>query len=137
MFGPALPADHSPNSAAQMRGQLTGLKDISDALAAATITAVTVDAVNTVGSAQPANVTVSVVGNTLHLIFDIPQGPQGPSGDVTNSAMATAIAAAIDGTARNPSGIPPFAGSFSDPPTQAEMTAFAAYVESLRSALLR
>jgi hypothetical protein len=33
--------------------------------------------------------------------------------------------------------IAPFAGTFSDPPTQAEMMAFAAYVETLRAALVR
>jgi hypothetical protein len=40
-------------------------------------------------------------------------------------------------TALNPSGIGPFAGGFSDPPTQAELQDFAAYVESLRAALVR
>ena len=45
--------------------------------------------------------------------------------------------AAIAGTALNPSGIGPFGGGFSDPPTQAEMDAFAAYVESIRAALVR
>ena len=41
------------------------------------------------------------------------------SGEETNAALTTAIA-----------------GNFSDPPTQAEMQAFAAYVETLRAALL-
>ncbi len=40
-------------------------------------------------------------------------------------------------TATDPAGIAPYAGSFSDPPTQAEMQSFAAYVESLRAALER
>ena len=40
-------------------------------------------------------------------------------------------------TARNPDGVGPFGGSFSDPPTQAELQAFAAYVETLRTALVR
>jgi len=31
----------------------------------------------------------------------------------------------------------PSAGSFSDPPTQGEVQAFAAYVETLRAALVR
>jgi hypothetical protein len=44
---------------------------------------------------------------------------------------------AIGTTALNPSGIGPFTGGFSDPPTQAEMQDFAAYVETLRLALLR
>ena len=48
-----------------------------------------------------------------------------------------ALDAAIAGTAQNPAGIAPYAGGFSDPPTQAEMQAFAAYVETLRAALVR
>jgi zona occludens toxin (predicted ATPase) len=81
-------------------------------------------------------VSVSFEGTNVHFTFDIPQGAtgaDGPPGEVTTAALDTAIA----GTAQNPSGIAPFAGSFSDPPTQAEMEAFAAYVESLRAALVR
>jgi hypothetical protein len=44
---------------------------------------------------------------------------------------------AIAATARNPNGVAPFTGGFSDPPTQAELEAFAACVETLRAALLR
>lgn len=52
--------------------------------------------------------------------------------------MTTAqLDSAIAGTARNPSGIGPYGGGFSDPPTQAELQDFAAYVESLRAALTR
>ena len=40
--------------------------------------------------------------------------------------LATAIAA-----------IAPFPGTSSDPPTQAELQAFAAYMETLRAALVR
>ncbi len=62
-----------------------------------------------------------------------PQGSQGPQGDVS----AQQLADAITGTARNPGGVGPFSGGFSEPPTQAELEAFAAYVEGLRQALLR
>lgn len=62
-----------------------------------------------------------------------PQGPQGVPGEVTTEALNTAIA----GTARDPSGVPPFSGIFSEPPTQAELQSFAAYVESLRAGLAR
>jgi len=44
---------------------------------------------------------------------------------------------AIATAAANPSAIGPFAGTFSDPPTQTEMEDFAAYVETLRVALIR
>lgn len=64
---------------------------------------------------------------------DGPQGPQGPSGEVNPQQLTAAIAT----TAQNPSAIAPFAGTFSEPPTQAEMLAFASYVETLRAALVR
>ncbi len=47
------------------------------------------------------------------------------------------LEASIAETAMNPSGIAPYTGSFSDPPAQAEMQDFAAYVETLRAALVR
>ena len=60
-------------------------------------------------------------------------GAQGVPGEVTQAALDAAVA----DTARNPSGIAPFGGSFSDPPTQAEMQDFAAWSETLRAALFR
>ena len=54
-------------------------------------------------------------------------------GEVTAATLATAIAS----TAQNPTALAPFPGIFSDPPTQAEMNAFAAYVETLCAALIR
>ena len=47
------------------------------------------------------------------------------------------LATAIAGTAQNPAAIAPFPAPFSDPPMQTEMQAFAAYVETLRAALVR
>ena len=44
---------------------------------------------------------------------------------------------AVGGTACNPDAVVPYSGSFSDPPTQPEMQAFATYVETLRAALVR
>ena len=73
---------------------------------------------------------------SVHFSFGIPrgqEGPQGAPGEVTSQQLSDAIS----GTARNPNGIGAYGGSFSDPPTQAEMQDFAAYVESLRQALLR
>ncbi len=62
-----------------------------------------------------------------------PQGPQGPPSEVSGAQLV----AAISGTANNPSGVEPSPGTFSDPPTQAEMQDFAAWSETLRAALLR
>lgn len=95
-----------------------------------------VDGVTTLAPGDPATVTLSFDGTTVHFSFGIPQGAegeQGPPGGVTEAQLATAIA----GTATNPAGIAPFTGGFSDPPTQAEMEAFAAWAESLRAALVR
>jgi hypothetical protein len=102
-----------------------------------------IDSVTMLNPGEPASVWVSFDGTNVHFVFNIPrgaqgeQGIQGPPGEVTNAAMASAISSAITDTARNPIGIAPFSGSFSDPPTQAEMQAHAAYVESLRAALVR
>jgi hypothetical protein len=188
-YNPTLPANGSPNSSAEMRSQLQGLKALIDAINA--IVAAQIDGVTTVNPGDPAMVSVSVVGDTLHFTFAIPRGndgaqgtqgdpggpgpagPQGPPfaqaivdavntlspgspatvsvtfdgtnvrftfgipegqpGEVTTAALDAAIAT----TALNPSGIGPFTGTFSDPPMQAEMQAFAAYVESLRTATVR
>lgn len=62
-----------------------------------------------------------------------PVGPPGPAGEVTESQFTTTIA----GTAVNPNVILPYGGGFSNPPTQAELQDFAAYVETLRAALSR
>ena len=85
---------------------------------------------NTLNPGQPATVSVSFDGSDVHFSFGIPRGADG---EVSTAQLTTAIAS----TATDPSGISPYAGSFSDPPTQAEMQSFAAYVEDLRSELER
>jgi hypothetical protein len=95
-----------------------------------------VNAVNTGDPGSSANVTVSFDGTYVHFTFDIPRGDtgeQGPPGEVTVGQLDGAIAT----TALNPGGIGPYTGTFSDPPTQGEMQNFAAYVETLRVALVR
>ena len=82
-----------------MRGQLTSLKALIDAIL--TITAAQVDGVNTLPPGNPASVSLSVTGNTLHFTFDIPQGDIGPTGEVTTADMNTAISNAIGGTSNN------------------------------------
>lgn len=62
-----------------------------------------------------------------------PQGVQGIPGDVSAQQLADAIA----NTARNPAGIAPFPGTFSDPPTKAEMDAFVAWDAAWKAALVR
>jgi hypothetical protein len=77
-FDPNLPLENTTADAAQMRSQLNGLKALIDALL--TITAAQVDGVTTLDPGLPANAAVSVVGNTLHLTFDIPRGNDGAQG---------------------------------------------------------
>ncbi|MCX6899828.1 MAG: hypothetical protein NT105_14155 [Verrucomicrobia bacterium] len=60
-------------------------------------------------------------------ITGAPGAPGKVSTQQLNDAMAT--------KAEKPTGIGPYEGTFSDPPTQAEMQAFAAWAESLRAAL--
>ncbi len=69
-------------------------------------------------------------------IDNIPAGPPGPQGEPGEVSLAQ-LTAAIDGTAQNPASVGPFTGSFSNPPTQPQMQAFAFYLETLRMALVR
>lgn len=104
-----------------------------------------VDGVNTLPPGDPATVSATFDGANVHFTFGIPrgdtgeegeqgiEGSQGPQGEVSTLQLNDAIAT----TARNPASVGPFGGVFSDPPTQAELQAFAAYVETLRVPLVR
>ena len=94
-FDPTKPANNSPNSSAEMRSQLTGLKALIDGIL--TITSAQVDGVNTAPPGNPANVSLSVIGNTLHFTFDLPQGEVGPTGEVSSNDLSNAIS----GTSNN------------------------------------
>jgi len=78
-FDPTKPATNAPNSSAEMRAQLNGLKDLINAIL--TITDAQVDSTNTLPPGSPANVNVSVSGGTLHFSFDLPQGNDGAQGE--------------------------------------------------------
>ena len=78
MFDPTLPQEGTPLDAVQMRNQLNGLKALIDSIL--TVTDAVVDGTNTVPSGTGAQVSVSVIGNTLHFSFDVPEGPTGPEG---------------------------------------------------------
>ena len=47
---------------------------------------------NTLPAGDPAEVSVSVVGDVLHLTFGIPMGQSGPPGEVSLADMNAAIA---------------------------------------------
>lgn len=88
-FDPNIPAANSPNSSAQMRSQLNGLKDLIDALPS--ITAAVVDGVSTVNPGDAATVSLSVVGQTLHFSFGIPRGQDGPAGPVFGNTVVDGV----------------------------------------------
>jgi len=105
-----------------------------------------VDAVNTLEPGQSATVEVTFDGTNVHFTFSLPrgshgndgpQGSQGNPGEVTAQQLTDTVAAEIAGTARDPVGVEAFGGTFSDPPTQSEMQAFAAWAETLRAGLRR
>ena len=77
-YDPNYPPTNAPIESAPMRAQFTGLKDLIDAIS--TITAAQVDAVNSVPPDSPAQVNLSVTGNTLHFSFDLPRGYDGNDG---------------------------------------------------------
>ena len=102
-FDPNIPAANSPNSSAQMRGQLNGLKALIDAVP--TITTAQVDAVTTLNPGDPATVGVSIMGSVLHLTFGIPQGVDGAQGNEGPPGPPFANAV-VDGVTTVPAGTP-------------------------------
>jgi len=106
MFDPNLPIENTEIDAVQMRGQLTGLKDLIDAVQS--VTSVQVDGVDTLNPGDAANVSLSVIGSVLHFSFGIPRGNDGASAtpvtsylvDATNTldpGMAAAAQVSFDG----------------------------------------
>ena len=77
-YDPNLPQAGTEIEAAQMRSQLNGLKDLIDAIAS--VNAATVDSTTTLPAGSPAVAGVSVVGDTLHFTFQLPQGMHGTNG---------------------------------------------------------
>jgi hypothetical protein len=78
MFDPNIPADHADLTGVMFRGQFQGLKALIDAVSG--VTAAVVDSVTTVNPGDPASVSVSVSGGTLHLSFSLPRGNDGAQG---------------------------------------------------------
>ncbi len=95
-FDPAQPANNSALSSQVMRGQLTSLKSLIDAIEA--ITAAQVDGVTTGNPGDPATVEVSVVGNILDFTFTIPRGDEGVQGQpgIQGPPFANAVIDAVN-----------------------------------------
>ena len=149
-YDPTKPVNGTLVDADFLRDQFHGMKDLIDAVPG--ITAVQVDAVNTLPAGQPASVTASIVSGVLHLAFDIPSGndgsqgqpgnngndgqmgPPGQQGEVTNAALATAIAA----TSANSNAVATLDTPFiNDPPTLADMETMRAKINELLLAMRR
>jgi hypothetical protein len=149
MFDPTLPQAGTEIDAVQMRGQLNGLKDLIDAIQS--IGSATVDGVNTLTPGEPAEVTLSVSGGTLHFTFGIPAGADGGDGgqgiqgepgmpgmpgapgEVSFQQLADAIAT----TSSTSNGVDTLGLAVSDPPTQSEMQQIADKLDELINALRR
>jgi hypothetical protein len=148
-FDPTYPPTNAPLQSAPMRGQLNSLKALIDLLQS--ITAAQIDGVNTLPPGDPANVTVSVTGSTLHFSFDIPQGdagaaggegqqgiqgeegPQGMPGEVSLQQLTDAIAT----TSSNSNGVSTLEMTVNDPPTQGEVLLIANKLDELINAMRR
>jgi len=105
---------------------------------------VIIDGVNTLHSGEPASVWVSFDGVNVHLVFNIPRGPQGeqgiqgPPGEVTSVMMGGAISTAIAGTSNNTNSVPTMDTPFTnDPVTLADMELMRANYNALVLALRR
>ena len=154
-FDPNLPQENTPADAAQMRAQLNGLHDEITSVPEGPpgpqgaqgdqgdqgpqgppFANAVVDNTTTLDPGENAAVAVSFSGGDVHFDFGIPRGTEGPMGQPGEVSQAVHDAA-IAGTARNPVGIGPFGGDFSDPPTQQEMRDFRDYQEAFRQAVFR
>ncbi|MFO1436823.1 MAG: hypothetical protein U1F81_00790 [Verrucomicrobiaceae bacterium] len=77
-FDPAWPQNGQNIDADRFRAQFAGIIDLIGS--GSGVNAAQVDSTNTLPPSSPANASVSVVGNTLHFTFEIPQGQEGPMG---------------------------------------------------------
>jgi len=148
-FDPNLPPNNVQVKAAELRGQFNGLKELIDAIAPGTITAVFIDSITTVEPNDLPSASVTLIGTELHFTFSIPRGQngtngidgtngtngtngidgaQGPPGEVTQAALDAAIA----GTSANSNAIGTLDTPFADPDAEALRTAFNGLVLALR-----
>jgi hypothetical protein len=104
-----------------------------DGAPGAGVTGAVVDSVMTGNPGDPASVSASFDGSLVHFNFSLPQGLQGPPGEVTSMQLSTAI----NGTSSNSNGVPPLGMGVSDPPTQGEVQAIANKLDELINALRR
>jgi hypothetical protein len=97
-FDPTKPANNSPNSSAEMRAQLTGLKDLIDAVPAGppgengtSVTGAVIDGTNTLNPGEPAQASVSWDGANVRFTFGIPRGQDGVSSPPITSFIVDGV----------------------------------------------
>jgi hypothetical protein len=93
-FNPALPLDGSLVVANVLRDQFNGLAAMIDAISA--VNAAVVDGVQTLPPGDPASVSLTLAGDTLHFSFGIPRGDAGSQGEQGNPGPPFAQAV-VDG----------------------------------------
>jgi hypothetical protein len=141
MFDPTYPPTNALIESAPLRNQFNSLKALLDAIV--TVTAAQVDGVTTLPAGNAANVIVSVIGNTLHLTFEIPQGAEGPTGatgqpgEVTQADLNNAVLNVLSQSSNNSNGVSTLSLGVSDPPTQSEVQQIVNKVDELIQALRR
>jgi len=92
-FDPSLPAPNSPLQSQVIRDQLQALFVLINNIVS--VTAAQVDSVSTLPHGSPAQVTVTVNGDTLHFTLSLPEGQQGPMGQ-QGPPFATAMVDAVN-----------------------------------------
>ena len=141
MFDPTYPPTNALIESAPLRNQFNSLKALLDAIV--TVTSAQVDGVTTLAAGDPATVSVSVTGSTLHFTFSIPQGysgaegPQGVPGEVTLADLNNAVLNVLNQSSANSNGVGTLAIGISNPPTQSEVQQIANKVDELIQALRR
>jgi len=139
-FDPTLPAANTPNSSAQMRAQLNGLKDLIDNIGS--VTSAQVDAVTTLPAGDAATVDASITGGVLHFSFGIPRGndgsqgndgAQGPPGEVTLNELANVI----NSSSANSNNVGTLGLGVNDPPSGADLQQVVNKLDELILALRR
>ncbi|MBI5687327.1 MAG: hypothetical protein HZC54_19815 [Verrucomicrobia bacterium] len=162
-FNPSLPADNSPLSSSEMRGQLTSLHDetasVLDDVTTGTIPKKTGDGTLGDSAISEDDAKVIVAGGKLFslrrsdspdtVLLEVHSGTEAVL-HIRISADGSRIAfnsnrsgfsfqspLDVNGAplAMKPVSVGPFGGTISDPPTQSEVQAIVAWVETLREAL--
>ena len=164
-FDPTYPTLNAEIDSAPLRSQFNSLKALIDAIT--TLTNAQIDATNTLPPGNPANVTLTTIGSSLHFTFDIPTGDQGPQGDPgpqgaegpqgpdgpegpsggppgpegpqgpPGEVTLQQLTDEIATTAQNPINLSPLNLPISDPPTQSEVEAIVTQLNDLLTALQR